>query len=65
MKSFQKDTVANRAPHLRVYYGEETELPRNSAPLVADPPPHSLNEEVEAAWVGRTLAARISSRVAA
>jgi len=66
MKSSKKDTSANRVPYLRVYYGEETELPQSSAPLDdTDPPPYSMNEEVEAMWSGRTPAARLSARIAA
>lgn len=65
MKSLGIDAVANRVPYLRVYNGEETDGSQTNVQLVLDPPSHSVNEDVEAIWAGRTPAARLSARIAA
>lgn len=65
MKSQGIDAIANRVPYLRVYHGEETDGSQADAQLVLDPPSHSVNEDVEAVWAGRTPAARLSARIAA
>lgn len=65
MKNLKTNAAANRVTYLRVYYGEESEKPRSPTPLAMDPPPHNVNEEVEAIWAGRTPAARFSARIAA
>lgn len=65
MKSLKMTATADLAPHLRIYYGEETEVSRNSTPLLLNPPSFNVNEEIETMWDGRTPAARLSARIAA
>ena len=65
MSNQERHAGTGKKPFLRVFYGEETDTPKGGAQLDSIQPSHELNEDIEAVWSGRTLAARISTRVAA
>ncbi len=65
MSNLERYAGAGKTPFLRVFYGEETDTPKDGVQLDNSQPSHDLNDEVETVWSGRTPAARLSTRIVA